>query len=147
MTQPYSTPHPHILIVEDHPVFRKFLLSWLGRSFRVTAVSDGFEALRWLQEGNQTSAVLLDMEMPRLSGIQFLQNIRHSGLFNALPVVALTANPSEAVRERCRSLQVTEVFPKPYQPQALLDALNRAMALAAPPTEESFSLAEELELV
>lgn len=122
-----TSTRPHVLIVEDHPVFRKFLLSWLGRSFAVTAVADGFEALRWLQEGNQTSAVLLDMEMPRLSGMQFLQNIRYSGVFASLPVVALTASPTESVRERCRSLQVNEVFPKPYQPQVLLDALHRAI--------------------
>ncbi len=118
---------PHILVVEDHSIFRRFLLSWLSRWYRVTAVSNGFDALRWLQEGNQTDTILLDMQMPRLSGLQFLRNIRSSGMFASIPVVGITSTLTQEVKARCADFNVLEVFPKPYQPETLLGAINAAI--------------------
>lgn len=116
---------PHLLIVEDHPVFRRFLLSWLSRQYVVHAVSDGFEALKWLQAGNIPDLVLLDLEMPRVDGFQFLKNVRFSGIFSELPVIALTANSIESVSNRCSEYRVTDIFSKPYKPQELLSAIER----------------------
>jgi len=119
---------PHILVVEDHSIFRRFLLSWLSRWYQVTAVSNGFDALRWLQEGNKTDAILLDMQMPRLSGLQFLRNIRSSGMFSKIPVVGLTSNLTQEIKTRCGDFGVSEVFSKPYQPDTLLEAIDAAVA-------------------
>ena len=121
-----STHTPHLLVVEDHPVFRRFLLSWLSRSYRVTAVASGLEALKWLQAGNQTDAVVLDLDLPQVSGWQVLKNLRFSGVFANLPVIALSSNYSEDVRIRCESFGTHGVFPKPYNPHAVLDALATA---------------------
>lgn len=118
-----STHTPHLLVVEDHPVFRRFLLSWLSRTYRVTAVGSGLEALKWLQAGNQTDAMLLDLDLPQISGWQVLKNLRYSGLFAELPVVAMTSNADEDVRRRCAALGTSGVFAKPYNPHAVLDAL------------------------
>ena len=124
MTQDY--PPLHVLVVEDHPVFRRFLLSWLSRRYRVHAVGDGFEALRWLQAGNRPDVVVLDMEMPRITGLQFLRNLRCSGLFASLPVIAISSTTESEVRRRVEGYRVAAVFPKPYQPSALLNAIERA---------------------
>ena len=123
----HDYPRPHVLVVEDHPVFRRFLLSWLSRSYHVHAVGDGFEALRWLQAGNAPDAVVLDMEMPRISGVEFMRNLRFSGLFSELPVVAVSSLDEEEVRKSVAQYKVSAVFPKPYQPAALLDAINLAV--------------------
>lgn len=119
---------PHVLVIEDHSIFRRFLLSWLSRWYQVTAVSNGFDALRWLQEGNKTDAILLDMQMPRLNGLQFLRNIRASGLFSKIPVVGITSSLTQEIKARCSDFEVLEVFPKPYQPELLLAAINTAVA-------------------
>ncbi len=118
-----ATLTPHLLVVEDHPVFRRFLISWLSRTYRVTAVGSGLEALKWLQAGNQTDALLLDLDLPQISGWQVLRNLRFSGLFAELPVVAMTSNFDEEVRTRCEALGTSGVFAKPYNPHAVLDAL------------------------
>lgn len=120
-----------LLVVEDHPVFRKFLLSWLSRTYKVTAVRDGFEALRWLQAGNHVDAIVLDMEMPRIDGYRFLENIRYSGLHSKLPVIALTANSVESVQQRCEGLALHAVFSKPYNPNALREAIDSAAVTPA----------------
>ena len=114
---------PHLLIVEDHPIFRRFLVSWLSRSYRVSAVSGGIEALRWLQAGHQTDALLLDLDMTRVSGWQVAQNLRASGLFRELPIVGLAAEATPAVRERAAALEIPDVFSRPFRPDDVLGAL------------------------
>ena len=114
-------------MVEDHAVFRKFLYSWLTRFYRVQAVRDGFEALKWLQAGNVPDAVLLDMEMPRLDGYQFLRNIRYSGIFSEVPVIALTGDRHEVVAQRCAGFRLANIFAKPYKPSLLLDAIKAVL--------------------
>ena len=117
---------PHLLVVEDHPVFRRFLVSWLSRSYRVSAVGGGIEALRWLQAGNQTDAVLLDLDMARVSGWQVAQNLRASGLFRDLPIVGLAAEATAPVRERAAALEIEDVFSRPFRPDEVLGALAAA---------------------
>lgn len=117
---------PHLLIVEDHPVFRRFLVSWLSRHYRVSSVASGMEALRWLQSGEETDAVLLDLDMPGVSGWQVAQNLHASGLFRSLPVVAMTADATDAIRERARGLCIEDVFSRPYRPNDVLRALASA---------------------
>ena len=121
---------PHLLIVEDHPVFRRFLVSWLSRHYRVSSVASGIEALRWLQSGEQTDALLLDLDMPGVSGWQVAQNLRASGLFASLPVVAMTAEATEPVRQRARDLRIADVFSRPYRPNDVLRALATATGTA-----------------
>lgn len=121
---------PHLLVVEDHPVFRRFLLSWLSRYYEVTVLPSGIQALRWLQAGNHTDAVLLDLEMAGISGWQVAQNLRASGLFHEMPIVAMTSTVDDGVRQRCTALDITHVFAKPYNPQALLGALAEATGAA-----------------
>ena len=121
-----SASTPHLLIVEDHPVFRRFLVSWLSRHYRVTSVGSGIEALRWLQRGNPTDGLLLDLDMPGISGWQVAQNMLASGIFRDLPVVAMTAKATPAVRERAHGLGIREVFSRPYRPDDVLAALAAA---------------------
>lgn len=118
----------HLLIVEDHPVFRRFLVSWLSRHYRVDSVASGIEALRWLQAGHRTDALLLDLDMPGISGWQVAQNIRTSGLFRELPIVAMTNEVTADVRQRARGLGIENVFSRPYHPEDVLTALTRAAA-------------------
>ncbi len=109
-------------------MFRRFLLSWLSRHYRVTAVASGIQALRWLQAGNQTDALLLDLEMPGVSGWQVAQNLHFSGLFCDLPVVAMTSRVDKSVMERCNSIGIEYVFSKPYNPDEVLNALAEVTA-------------------
>lgn len=121
-------PTPHLLIVEDHPIFRRFLVSWLSRTYRTSSVGGGLEALRWLQSGHTCDALLLDLDMPRVSGWQVAQNLRASGLFADMPIVGLVEDADEGVRQRAVGLGVVDVFPRPFRPEAVLSALATAVA-------------------
>jgi DNA-binding NtrC family response regulator len=78
-----------ILIVDDEPLIRDFLceaLSWKG--YKVISVNNGHEALDILKR-NVISAVITDVQMPKMSGTDLLQKIKH--ISPDIPVVVITA--------------------------------------------------------
>ncbi len=79
---------PHILFVEDDPSIREITeLGLRGAGFRVTAVTDGREALRRFR-GERFDAVVLDVMLPIVSGLEVCRAIRAE---SSVPVVMLTA--------------------------------------------------------
>ena len=124
-THHLPTPHrAHILLVEDNPVNQlvaKGMLSKLG--CEVVVAAHGGEALRQLAQ-NRFDLVLMDCNMPVMDGYEASRQIRQSGLWPDLPIVALTANSMPEERERCRTAGMNDYLSKPFRReelQALLD--------------------------
>ena len=79
-----------ILIIDDDNSTRLLLGFLLKQHYIVATKKDGIEAMLWLNEGNMPDLILLDMSMPRLSGYNFLQNLRKSGFFKDIPFLLFT---------------------------------------------------------
>ena len=78
---------PQILVVEDDPLSQDMLVRRLSaRGLRVATVSDGQQCLNWLQS-NAADLVLLDIQMPKLSGLEVIKQIRQHFTHDALPVI------------------------------------------------------------
>ena len=90
-----ATPDaPHLLIVDDEPVIRQVLQGYLeNEGYRLTLASSGAEALRTL-ELETVDLVLLDVMMPRMSGIEVCHIIRENRAAEELPIIFLTAKSS-----------------------------------------------------
>jgi len=78
-----------ILLVDDDTTFLRMMKAWLGPFYRVTAVSSGAQALSYLTK-RKTDLVLLDYEMPVMSGPEALATIRENDDLKNLPVIFLT---------------------------------------------------------
>lgn len=78
-----------ILLVDDDTTFLRMMQAWLGPFYRVTAVTDGAEALSFLMK-RKVDLVLLDYEMPGMSGPDTLKQIRMNRSNKNLPVIFLT---------------------------------------------------------
>ncbi len=113
-----------ILLVEDNPydielTIRAFSASQLET--QIVVVRDGEEALDYLlYRGTyekrplaQPAVVLLDINMPRLSGLQVLQNIRQHERLRWIPVVMLTTSREETDLRSCYSLGANAYVVKP----------------------------------
>jgi len=84
--------NPLILIVEDEPRVSRYLRSSLQMSgYDALVAPDGVKALELVQE-NRPDLVLLDLRLPRMSGLEVLENIRRS---HDVPIIVLTANDTE----------------------------------------------------
>ncbi len=119
-----------ILLAEDEPVNRIFTvraLQKLGHSVQTAA--DGREALALLGR-ERFDLVLMDIQMPRLNGLDATRMIRAGhvpDLDAAIPVVALTAYAMDADRELGFEAGMDEYVTKPFEPQELAAALERAL--------------------
>ena len=79
-----------VLIAEDDEDIRNYLYEELSENFKVIAVSDGFSAIKMLQE-EDISIVLSDVLMPNINGFQLCKEIKKNVATSHIPVVLLTA--------------------------------------------------------
>ena len=79
-----------VLLVDDDVTFLQMMQSLLGAKYRVTAVSSGREALEYLLTDHKADLVLLDYDMPDMTGPQVLETLRHNPKISQTPVMFLT---------------------------------------------------------
>lgn len=116
-----------VLIIEDHDSIRYLLGSMLSKNYEVTAMKDGLEGMAWLFKGNLPDLILLDMSMPRLSGNDFLKNIRQSGFFRDIPVIVVSGNDGEDEIKDCLKWGVCDYLTKPFNPISLKEKINTVL--------------------
>lgn len=120
MSQPGAAPVDHILIVDDDAGTRHTIASILGADGFTTEEADtGQEALDRIAT-SRCSAVLLDNQMPGLSGIDVLVRLRADPVTRTLPVLLVTAD--EDVSDRVRGLEegANDYIVKPFHPEELV---------------------------
>jgi len=111
-----------ILIVEDHPVNRRLLKIFLEKAgARVIEAGDGQEATEQFGKA-KIDLVFMDIQMPVMNGYESAMWIRNNGY--AQPIVACTASADENERERCLACGMTDVLPKPYKRQDVLELVK-----------------------
>ena len=112
-----------ILVAEDEPVNQevtRFLLEECGLS--VDVANDGAEAVALFEQGDY-ALILMDMQMPRLNGLEATQQIRQLPKGNALPIIAMTANAFTEDRARCFDVGMDDFLAKPVEPDLLFATL------------------------
>jgi DNA-binding response OmpR family regulator len=116
----------HILVADDEPHIGRIIKMKLEQGpFRVTLAYDGQEALDLVNDGEQLDLVLLDLMMPKLSGLDVLRRIREQEKFRSLPCIILTAG-GEAKHERdALELGATQFLTKPFSPKKLYALVAR----------------------
>lgn len=129
---PLAAPRPDgrlagytILVAEDDPVnglIGERILARLGA--RPVRVADGQAAVDAVSE-QVFDAVLLDLRMPRLDGREAARRIRALPNGRTVPILALTANATEADRAECLDAGMDEFLSKPLDQERLCDALAR----------------------
>jgi DNA-binding response OmpR family regulator len=109
-----------ILVTDDEITIRTLLEKFLGTQYEVTAMANGQEALAWLQGGNLPDLMIVDLEMPSMDGYEFLQQVKSSGFFRAIPVMMLSGIDSSAERVKCLRAGALDFMIKPFNPEELL---------------------------
>ena len=116
-----------LLLAEDNPVNQRLAVSLLQRrGHRVTTVGNGVEALAAL-ERQQFDAVLMDVQMPEMGGLEATAAIRarEQDTPNHVPIIAMTAHALKGDRERCMQAGMDEYLTKPLDAKGLCDLVER----------------------
>jgi two-component system chemotaxis response regulator CheY len=114
-----------ILIVEDSPlVQRMYGLAFSAREHELTTASEGGEALRRLSEST-FDAVLLDLRMQGMNGVEFLREVRRRPRLSQLPIILTTSEPDDSdLLEEAKRVGVAAVVKKPWHPQQLRELVE-----------------------
>jgi CheY-like chemotaxis protein len=118
----------HVLVVEDHPVNQKLIVSLLQRSGHTVDVSsDGEEGMARLFAGCY-DVVLMDVQMPVMDGLEATRQIRLRESAEQRPharIVAMTANAMQGDREACLAAGMDDYLVKPIKAPELLAYLAK----------------------
>ncbi|MEI2786971.1 MAG: response regulator [Candidatus Nanopelagicales bacterium] len=117
-----------ILIVDDEPSVRALIRDTLElEDHDVIEAVDGPGALTALHEGDLPDCVVLDIMMPGMSGLDVLTQLRSEAATKEMPVILLTAMSDDATTWAGWSAGANVFLPKPFDPGALLDWIDRVL--------------------
>ncbi|MEO7823194.1 MAG: response regulator [Gemmatimonadaceae bacterium] len=116
----------HILVADDEPHIGRIIKMKLENGpFRVTLAYDGQEALDFALGEDQVDLAVLDLMMPRLSGLDVLRRIREEKRLGTLPCVILTAGGDAKHERDALELGATQFITKPFSPKKLYALVAR----------------------
>lgn len=108
-----------LLIVEDEYVNREILNSVLSNDYDLMMAEDGLEALKNIEENKNTiSLILLDLVIPKISGIELLEEINSNNELQNIPVVVVTSDKEQEVK--CLNLGAADFISKPYPGSSII---------------------------
>jgi signal transduction histidine kinase len=134
-----SARSPTVLVADDQTPLRALVRATLGSSYRLLEAKDGEEALSLVQ-AEQPDLVLLDVNMPKVDGIEVCRGIKAEPRLRETVVLMLTALSEEADRRNATAAGADGYLTKPFSPSALLSAIEDRLfgaTLPAPPPPTS----------
>jgi two-component system chemotaxis response regulator CheY len=115
-----------ILVVDDSLMIRKLVTQTLkGAGFETIEAPNGQAALELAKTHGELALVLTDQNMPIMSGIEFIQALRQESAHKFTPIVFLTTESGDAIRDQARAAGATAWIVKPFQPEKVLSVVNR----------------------
>jgi putative two-component system response regulator len=118
-----------ILAVDDMPTNLQILQSLLSDEFSVRLAKSGQMALSALAR-IQVDLILLDIEMPGLSGFDVMNELQKSPDFRDIPVIFVTAHATRDFIARAAKVGAKDYLVKPFDSQALREKVRRVLGLA-----------------
>jgi len=122
-----------VLIVEDDNAMAQMCAKLIRRQGHSAVIAgSGHDALRIVKATQDVDAVLSDIQMPRMSGIELLARLRE---FNAgLPVILMTGYANVVTSDDAKTLGATTYLAKPFDADALIGILERAVRSRTTPS-------------
>jgi DNA-binding response OmpR family regulator len=114
-----------VLICDDEPSLRELIRISLDGPYRFVEAHDGESSLE-IARSERPDVVILDMMMPRRSGLEVLRALRKDDEFVDTPVIVLTAQP--ATREQALIEGADIVMVKPFEPEQISAAVEEVLA-------------------
>jgi two-component system alkaline phosphatase synthesis response regulator PhoP len=115
-----ETETRHILVADDEAHIGRIIKIKMEQGpFEVLLAFDGQEAMDILDQEDRMDLVVLDLMMPRLSGLDVLDRIRSSDKWKRLPCIILTAAGQEDYERDAREGGADEFLTKPFSPKKL----------------------------
>jgi len=118
-----------IMVVEDsellHRMYDLVLSRYKNRGAKVVHATDGREGLKMLPEHPDTDLILLDINMPGMNGLEFLQRVKQDGHFRQIPVIIITTEGREEQTIHGLRAGARAYLTKPFEPMELHGLIDK----------------------
>lgn len=130
-----STTMKRVLIIEDDKdIVELVRYNLANEGFQVSAAHDGVTGLTTVKK-TPPDLLLLDLMLPKLSGLEICREIRRDDSLNRLPILMLTARGEEADRVVGLEMGADDYVTKPFSPRELLARVKALLRRAEPPAD------------
>jgi len=116
-----------IMAVDDNVMQLKIFQGILTPQYDIRVVKSASDALGLLKEV-KVDLILLDIEMPNISGFEFLHDIRKIPRYMYVPIIIVSGHAEPDFLATVRNSSAAEVLIKPVQPEALIEAIEKALS-------------------
>ena len=108
-----------ILIVEDELGARRLMEYLLSAYYQVASVTNGREAIHWLDEGNEVDLIITDIEMPLMTGLEMVTYMEKVPVYSMIPYIVVSSRDRDSVLEEWQPKTEVNFLNKPLQPKTL----------------------------
>lgn len=116
-----------ILTIDDDISIRNLLHYLLRKQYEVITKEDGLAGMLWLDQGNMPDLILADVNTPKLSGFDFVANVKKSGFFRDIPVIMLSSADHSEETIKCIQSGADDFLMKPFNPDELFAKVERVL--------------------
>jgi len=114
-----------ILIVDDSDSLREVVgIALKNAGYEVIEGADGQEGLNQL-DGKKIHLIISDVNMPNMNGIEMVKKIKDMSAYKFTPIIMLTTESGEDMKDEGRSAGVKAWMVKPFKPEQMLDAVSK----------------------
>jgi signal transduction histidine kinase/ActR/RegA family two-component response regulator len=117
-----------ILLVDDEPINREVALMQLEDVDLLTDTAEDGEVAVAMARKTRYKAIFMDMQMPKLNGLEATQQIRQLPGYQDIPIIAMTANAFAEDKAQCLAAGMNDFLIKPFTPAELFAILLRALS-------------------
>lgn len=119
-----------ILVVDDSRTVRmsiEYLLK--SKGYEICCAEDGRDGLNKLSDlsaqGKKPSLILTDINMPNMGGLEFIREVKKSGVCRFTPILVLTTESQESMKMEGKKAGAAGWIVKPYQPEQLIAVVQK----------------------
>ena len=118
----------NILSINGNKAMNFLLQTILENEYKFIPANDVFEGMHQLKTNKKICALVVDLDYNPQQSWDLIENIKSSKLYR-IPVIVLTTDNTETLREKCYQFEVDEIFFKPFNPEDLIAAIKNLMDL------------------
>ena len=115
----YKDDKIKVMLVEDDRFMQGVLNEYLSTGYKLKSFANGIDAMLELQNGWLPDLIISDLNIPGISGIELINQLKSSDFFNAIPVLVLSGEESSAKRVSCLNAGADDFLIKPFNPLEL----------------------------
>ncbi|RRB01233.1 response regulator transcription factor [Larkinella rosea] len=106
----------NLLIAEQNPFLVRILRQTLSSEFNIQVVTNGAEAMEFIEQGKRTDFIITELNLRHFDGIDFIRQIRGSQQHKNIPILALSGSSDSMLRVKSLEMGADDCVAKPFNP-------------------------------